>query len=158
MRMRTSWVTLGIVAVAALAISSAQTDNPRVGSWELNVAKSKYSPGPAPKSHQLKIEAAGQAEKVTSEQVAADGTKLVVEYMAEYDGKPHPIKGSPTADTVTLKRVDAHTSERVDSKAGKTVTTYQRVVSKDGKTMTVTIKGVDVKGQSVNNVVLFEKK
>ena len=50
------------------------------------------------------------------------------------------------------------TTERVDSKGGKTVTTYTRVVSKDGKTMTVTVKGTDAKGQAVSNVVVFEKK
>lgn len=158
MRARASWATLGVVVLAAVAVTVAQTDNPRVGTWELNVAKSKYSPGPAPKSQALKVEAAGKGEKVTSEQVTADGTKLVVEYTAEYDGKPHPLKGSPTADTVTLKRIDTHTTERVDSKGGKTLSTLRRVVSKDGKTMTVTITGTDAKGQAVNNVVVFEKK
>ena len=158
MSARTSWTTLGMILAAAVVVGVAQTVDPRVGTWQLNVAASKYSPGPAPKSHQLKIEAAGKAEKVTSEQVTADGTKLVVEYTAEYDGKPHPIKGSAAADSVTLKRIDAHTTDRVDSKGGKTVTTYHRVVSKDGKTMTVTIKGSDATGKAVNNVVVFEKK
>ena len=157
MRARAAWAVLGVVVVAA-AVVAAQADNPRIGTWELNVAKSKYSPGPAPKSHVLKIEAAGKGEKVTSEQSTADGTKIAVEYSAEYDGKPHPIKGSASADSVTLKRIDAHTTERVDSKGGKTVTTYHRVVSKDGKTMTVTIKGTDATGKAVNNVVVFEKK
>jgi len=158
MSVQTSWTTLGVILVAAVAVSVAQTVDPRVGTWQLNVAASKYSPGPAPKSQVLTIEAAGKGEKVRSESVSASGAKTSTEYSADFDGKPQPLKGSETADMVTLKRVDTHTTVRVDSKAGKTVTTYQRVVSKDGKTMTVTIKGVDAKGQSVNNVVVFEKK
>ncbi len=59
---------------------------------------------------------------------------------------------------VTLKRIDANTTERVDSKGGKTVTTYHRVVSKDGKTMTVTAKGTNAQGQATTNVIVFEKQ
>ncbi len=157
MRARTSWAALGVI-LAAAALVSAQTVDPRVGTWNLNVAKSKYAPGPAPKSQVLTIEAAGKGEKVKSEIVTAAGETTVTEYTADFDGKPHPLKGSDTADTVTIKRVDSHTTERVDSKGGKTVATYHRVVSKDGKTMTVTIKGTDAKGQATNNVVVFEKK
>jgi len=157
MRARASWATLGVI-LSAVAVIVAQTVDPRVGTWELNVAKSKYSPGPAPKSQTLKIEVAGKGEKVTSEIVSADGAKTTTEYTAEFDGKPHPLKGSDSADMVTLKRVDTHTTERVDSKGGKTVTTYRRSVSKDGKTMTVTVKGTDASGKPTNNVVVFEKK
>ncbi len=147
----------GVVLVAGLSILSAQGADPRVGSWHLNVAKSKYSPGPAPKSQMLKIEAAGKGEKVTSETISATGDKTVTEYTAEFDGKPHPLKGSAVADMVTLKRVDSNTTERVDSKGGKTMATYHRVVSTDGKTMTVTIKGTNAQGQAISNVIVFEK-
>jgi hypothetical protein len=154
MRACSSALTLGVILVAAV---SAQSANPRIGTWHLNVAKSTYTPGPAPKSQVLTIEAAGAGEKVTSESVSATGAKSVSVYTANYDGKPYPITGSETADTVTLKRVDANTSERTDSKGGKAVQTLIRVVSKDGKTMTVTIKGTNAQGQAVNNVVVFEK-
>jgi hypothetical protein len=147
---------VGVIFFAAIAVSAQGTD-PRLGSWHVNVAKSKYSPGPAPKSQTLKVEASGKGEKVTSEIVSASGEKTVTEYAAEFDGKPHPLKGSPTADMVTLKRIDSHTTERVDSKGGKTVMTYHRVVSKDGKTMTVSSKGTNAQGQAVDNMIVFEK-
>ncbi|HZM93366.1 MAG TPA: hypothetical protein VFB92_08100 [Vicinamibacterales bacterium] len=156
--MRRVSLTLGVALCAGFVLLSAQGTNPRVGSWQINIAKSKYDPGPAPKSQNLTIEAAGEGEKVTSETVTADGSKTSMEYTANYDGKPYPIKGSPTADMVVLKRVDSHTTERVDSRGGKTVQTFTRVVSKDGKTMTVTIKGTNAQGKPVHNVVVFEKK
>jgi hypothetical protein len=157
MRARSTALTLGVILVAAVPVVSAQGANHRIGTWHLNVAKSTYSPGPAPKSQVLTIEAAGAGEKVTSESVSATGAKTVSVYTANYDGKPYPITGSETADTVTLKRVDANTSERTDIKGGKTVATLVRTVSTDGKTMTVTIKGTNAQGRTVNNVVVFEK-
>jgi len=157
MRAGSSALTFGVILVTAVAVVSAQGANPRIGTWHLNVAKSTFSPGPAPKSQVLTIKAAGAGEKVTSESVLATDAKTVSVYTANYDGKPYPITGSETADTVTLKRVDANTSERTDSKGGKAVQTLIRVVSKDGKTMTVTIKGTNAQGQAVNNVVVFEK-
>jgi hypothetical protein len=153
-----SALTVGVIVVAGLSILSAQGADPRVGSWQLNVAKSKYTPGPAPRSQTLKIDVAGKGEKVTSESVSATGDRTVTEYTADYDGKPHPLKGSAVADMVTLKRIDSHTTERVDSKGGKTMMTYNRVVSGDGKTMTVTTKGTNAQGQRTSSVVVFEKK
>jgi hypothetical protein len=158
MRAVTSSLTLGVILAAAGALVAAQATNPRIGTWQLNVAKSKYSPGPAPKSQTLTIEAAGEGEKVTSEMVSASGQKTTVAYSAAYDGKPQPIKGSEIADTVALKRIDANTTERTDSKNGKAVQTFTRVVSKDGKTMTVTVKGTNAQGQPVHNVAVFEKR
>lgn len=158
MRSVTSSLTLGVILTAAAALISAQGTNPRVGTWELNVAKSKYSPGPAPKSQTLKIEAAGDAEKVTSEIVSATGNRSTTTYAAPYDGKPHPLNGSELADSVAIKRIDDYTSERTDTRAGKVVQTYTRVVSKDGKTMTVTVKGTNTQGQPVSNVIVFEKR
>jgi hypothetical protein len=146
-----------VIVVMGLSVLSAQGTDARVGSWNLNVAKSKYTPGPAPKSQTLKIEAVGKGEKVTSETVTDTGAKTVTEYTAGYDGKPHPLKGSAVADMVTLTRIDSHTTERIDSKNGKTVVTYHRTVSKDGKTMTVTSKGTDAQGRATSNVIVFEK-
>jgi hypothetical protein len=154
----------GLVAVLSgvlgtgLADVSAQAKDPRVGDWKLNVEKSKYSPGPAPQSQTLKIEAVGQGEKVTSEAIAKDGTKTTTVYTANFDGKDSPITGAPNSETVTLKRLDARTTERTDKKGGKVTQVLKRVVSEDGKTMTVTVKGTNAKGETIDNVVVFEKQ
>ena len=137
---------------------SAQAADPIVGTWKLNVAKSTYSPGPAPKSLTAKIEAAGEGEKVTADGVRGDDTPIQVVYTAQYDGKDHPITGSPMADTVSLKRLDANTTERTDKKGGKVVQTLTRKLSSDGKTMTVTIKGIDAEGRPINNLAVLEKQ
>src|ERR1700732_1678578 len=50
-------LALGMVAAVA-PITSAQTD-PHVGTWKLDVTKSKFTPGPAPKSETFTYEADG---------------------------------------------------------------------------------------------------
>src|ERR1700723_1636024 len=55
------------VAIAFLAFVGCSTlhaqSNPLVGTWELNTAKSKYDPGPIPKSLTRTVEAQGDGEK-----------------------------------------------------------------------------------------------
>jgi len=130
MRSRWRMVTLGVVLAlgvvlgADIATLSAQASDPRIGTWKLNVAKSKYSPGPAPQSLTLKVEPSGQGgEKVTAEFVNADGTRTTVQYTeANFDGKDYPLTGSQFgADTVSLKRIDTRTTERTDKKGGKVI-------------------------------------
>ena len=135
----------------------AQARDPRTGTWQLNIAKSTYKPGPAPKSQTVRVEPSGQGERVRSEAVNINGTRVVTEYTAAFDGTDYPLKGSPVANAVSLKRIDARTTERVDKKDGHIVLVYKRVVSDDGKTMTVTVNGVNAQGQQVSNVVVFER-
>jgi hypothetical protein len=158
-------VTVAAVMILSAILSadvtnlSAQDKDPRVGTWKLNVANSKYNPGPAPQSQTLKIEASGKGEKVTSEVVGADGKRTTSTYTANFDGKDYPLSGSALgADKVSLKRIDARTTERTDKKDGKLIQTLSRVVSQDGKTMTVTGKGTNAEGKPFNNVVVFDKQ
>jgi hypothetical protein len=78
-----------------------------------------------------------RGEKVTSEVVNADGTSTTTQYTANFDGKDYPLTGSLIADMVSLKRIDARTTERTDKKGGTVAQTIRRVVSADGKTMNV---------------------
>ena len=157
--LRTLQCGLAFAAAAAFMTGAwAKGADPIVGTWKLSVDKSKYSPGPAPKSMTLKIEAAGKGVHLTSEGVGADDKPTATEYTANYDGKDYPLKGSPVADTVSLKRINARTVRRTDKKDGKVVQTLTRVMDKDGKTFTVTTKGKNAKGEAVHNVTVFEKQ
>jgi hypothetical protein len=154
-----------VSSVACLGLSSfligaafAQSD-PQVGVWRLNVAKSKYSPGPAPKSATTRIEAAGAGTKVIVDQELADGTMRHWEFTVSYDGKDSPVTGNnPNADMVARTRTNATTVQTISKKGGKVTTTQTSAVSSDGKTRTVTTKGVDASGQQVNNVAVYEKQ
>jgi len=152
-------LAIGVVLGIGVVDLSAQMNDPRIGTWKLNVAKSTYSPGPAPQSLMVKVEAAGQGEKVTADFVNADGTRTTTLYTANFDGKDSPLTGSLAGvDMVSLKRIDAQTTERTDKKGDKVVQVLARVVSPDGKTMTVTTKGTNAQGQAVNNVAVYDKQ
>ena len=127
------------------------------GTWKLNVAKSKYDPGPPPKESATKIEAVPGGLKFTVDGVNAEGKPTHFEWTAKFDGKDVPVKGDPNRDTAALKKVDDHTFEIVNKKDGKVTTTNRIVVSRDGKTRTVTATGTNAKGQKVNNTAVYEK-
>ena len=154
-----SAAVVGVFTMALAGALLAQAADPQIGTWKLNVAKSTFSPGPAPKSGTTKIEAAGAGAKLIVDQTAADGAARHWEFTADYDGKDVPITGNnPDADTVARTRVNANTVETISKKAGKVVTTQQSTVSADGKTRTVTTKGVNAAGKTVNNVAVYERQ
>jgi hypothetical protein len=150
-------LAIGVFALAVLA--TAQSKDPFVGTWRLNVEKSKYTPGPAPKSITSTYEAAGKGYKVSVKNEPASGPVQQYSYTSNLDGTDSPITGNnPNADTISVKRIDANTLETVNKKGGKVTTTQRNVVSADGKTRTVTTTGMDAQGQKVNSVGVFEKQ
>ena len=150
-------LTAGVLMVAVMG--TAQSKDPFVGTWRLNIAKSKYSPGPPPKSQVATYETAGQGYKVSVKIEPATGSAQEWSYTSNLDGKDTPITGNnPNADTNAVKRIDAHTLESVMKKGGKITTTQRNVISADGKTRTVTTTGTDGQGQKVNNVAVLEKQ
>ena len=131
-----------VALLVASSVLSAQATNPRYGTWKLDPAKSKYEGAAAsPKARTVTIQPSGDGEKTSSETVLPDGTTRTAEFTASYDGKDYPVVGSPQVDTVSLRRVDAHTTERTDKKGGQPFATFKIVVSPDGKTMTVSASG-----------------
>jgi hypothetical protein len=148
-----------VALVAFAALSSAQSKDPFIGTWRMNVAKSKYTPGPTPKSVTSTYEAVGQGYRVSVKNEPATGPVQQYSYTSNLDGKDVPVTGNnPNADTIAVRRIDANTLETVNKKGGKTTTTQKNVVSADGKTRTVTTTGTDGTGQKINNVAVFEKQ
>lgn len=144
------------IAVATLLVASATPvlAQSNMGTWVANVAKSTYSPDPAPKSSTLTIAASG----VTVDLVPATGPAQRWTYGGTYDGKPVPVTGHPNADTATRKRLNPTTTETTFTKGGKVTSVNTSVVAADGKTMTITAKGTTAQGQPMLNVQVYEKK
>jgi len=151
-------VALGLVVVLA-GTALAQPSDPSIGTWKVNIARSKYIAGTLPKSATVKTEAAGAGVKVTVDPVGADGTVSHWAYTANNDGKDNPITGNcGYGDMVARTRVDANTYRLVYKKDGKVTTTQTTVVSSDGKTRTTTSTGTSAKGNAVNSVVVYDKQ
>jgi len=137
----------------------AQSQESLFGSWKMNVAKSKYSPGPAPKSSSSKYEAFEGGVKLTVDTVPVQGETQHWEVSGKFDGKDNPVKGNnPDGDTVAFSKTDARTYELVQKKAGKTTVNAHIVVAADGKTRTVTQTGKNGQGQTINHSQFYEKQ
>ena len=155
----------GFLLIAAVAIVSvpaaAQAQDPWVGTWKLNLAKSKYEPANlAPKRQTITQDAvADGGMKTVVDAVDAQGKTSHQEYTTMFDGKPTDIKGAPDANTTRVyKRIDSRTYEYVQSVSGKPTVTSRTVVAADGKTRTITTTGKNVQGQTVNNVAMYERQ
>src|SRR5260370_22068512 len=127
------------------------------GTWKLNEAKSKFSPG-APKNTTVVYEAAGDSVKVTVDGVGADGKPSHNEWTGKFDGKDSPVTGDSSADTSSYKRVDAHTLKLTNKKGDKVTMSGTATVSADGKTRTVTISGTDASGKKVSATAVYDKQ
>ena len=150
-------VTTTLVAALAVFVATAAAGE-HSGRWKLNPAKSKYSPGPAPKNLTETIALDENSYKVEANGTAADGKPMHIEFNAKFDGKDYPMIGVPWADMVSVKWIDAHTPEAIQKKGGQVSMTITCKVSTDGKTRTRTLKGKDEQGRNVNNVVVFERQ
>ena len=150
-------VTKLIVGLTLTAIGAFAADN-SLGTWKLNMNKSKFSPSAPVKSLTTTREAAGGGVKATSTGEQADGTAINASYTATYDGKESPVTGAPY-DTIAIKQVNANTFTFTQKKKdGKYSVTGRSVISKDGKTMTNTLKGTNADGKAYNATMVYDKQ
>lgn len=148
-----------ILAAVASAPALAQNDA-FLGTWKLNVAKSKFTNPPAPKELTRKLEAEGDSIKYTYSGTAADGSAISYGFTVKYDGKDYAVTGSMPggADMIAIKKTGPHSLAASQKKGGKEIGTAKVELSKDGKSATVTAKGKDESGKVVGYVSVYDKE
>jgi hypothetical protein len=149
--------TVLALGVGAVAYAAGAADS-SIGTWTLNLAKSKYSPGPAPKSMTRTYAQTAEGITVTVGGVAADGSPISGQSTFKYDGKDYAFTGTPNYDTVSIKKVNGSTVKVVLKKAGKVVGSTTRTVSGQGKVMTLSTKGTNAKGIAYDDVAVYDKQ
>src|SRR5438552_17542184 len=92
--MTRSTVVAGVLVMAAADPVVMGQTKPQIGTWKMNMAKSKFSSGTGFKSATSKIEGASGGVKHTVDSVYADGTSRRYEYTTAYDGKDVPVIGN----------------------------------------------------------------
>ena len=132
--------------------------DPVVGTWKLNIAKSKFDPGPPPRSQTRTYEALPGGMKVTLRTVTAGGDSTVIELPQNLDGKDYPVMGPGPADAIVMTKIDDQTAGAILKHGDTTVGESRRIVSADGKTLTVTYKGTDPEGLMVNNTAVYDRQ
>ncbi len=158
MRIR-SVVVAAVALVCAVAFAQNAFAQDPVGVWKMNPAKSKFS-GAAPKSITLTITTASAGSfKSVIDTVPATGAATHSEVTFMFDGKDHPVKGNPNADTQSYtKGADANHWTVVGKKGGKVMITTQVAMAADGKSRTRTQTGIDALGNKVDNMIWDDKQ
>jgi hypothetical protein len=146
------------VASAAFSQAIAPQSDPLIGTWKLNLSKSKYTPGPAPQSSTMHYEAVGDGFKDTVTGVDAQGRPTTSVFSMIYDGEFRPTTGVTGYDASAFTRIDDHTILYVRTLRGKVVASGTRVMSPDGKTLTFTGIGLNANGKRYDNVVVMDKQ
>ena len=154
MKAKTIVLTLALCFVAATVCFA---DDVFTGTWKLNEAKSKLTPG-GPKNNLVVYEATGDSVKITVDGTDSDGKPTHNEWTGKFDGKDYPVTGDPSSDARSYKMVNDHTLSFTNKKDGKVTLTGRIVVAADGKSRTVTVSGTDSKGTKFTSTAVYDKQ
>src|SRR6266850_4496388 len=124
-------VILLTLAALFVGVTVCLADNPQMGTWKLNEAKSKISPG-ATKNTTVVYEAAGDSVKVTVDGVDGDGNPSHNEWTGKFDGKFYAVTGDPTSDMRSYRKINNHTMTLTGKKGRKITLTGRVTVSANG--------------------------
>jgi hypothetical protein len=153
-------VLIVLVGFALDGAVRAQAPQELFGTWKLNPAKSKYSPGPAPKSMTITYSPAGFGRfgmKIVVDVVPAEGAPQHWEMTPMYDGKDHRVTGNPEADTISIKRISDTKGESTFKKGGKVMAVIVRTLSADARTLMIESKGTTADGKPRHDIAVYEK-
>lgn len=148
-----------LLTLAALFASATVclAQNPHMGTWKLNEAKSKFSPG-ASKNHTVVYEAAGDSVKVIVDGVDGAGNSTHNEWTGKFDRKFYPVTGDPISDMRSYRKINNRTLALTGKKDGKVTLTGRIVASANGRTRTITTTGTDSQGKRFSNRAVYDKE
>jgi len=144
-------ITLAVLFVGGTV---ALADNPQMGTWKLNEAKSKFAPG-ATKNTTVVYETAGDNVKVTVDGVDGAGNPSHNEWTGKFDNKFYAVTGDPTSDQRSYRKINNRVLVFTGKKDGKISLTGRVVVSANGRVRTVTTTAA---GSKVSNRAVYDKQ
>jgi hypothetical protein len=160
------WFTRRVPIVLAMCLLPAMTSvalaqqDAHVGTWELNLEKSTFDPGPPPRRQSLWYKAEGKGLTALLQGIDAAGKPISLDpsnLVINFDGRDHPT-ARVNYDSSAWTRISSNKYVVNRKKAGKVVLTSTNVVSDDGRTMTITTKGIGEDGRPVNNLRVYDKR
>ncbi len=155
MKTQTVGLILALCFVAGATCFAA--DDPQIGTWKLNEAKSKLTRD-AGKNTTVVYEAAGDQVKVVIDGTDKDGKPTHNEWTGKFDGKDYAVTGDPKSDMRSYKKVDDHSLAFTVKKDGKTTVTGRIVVAADGKSRMVTAHGAGEQGKKSKEKAAYDKQ
>jgi hypothetical protein len=148
-----------LLAVFGLAGSLWAAD-PNVGTWKLNLAKSKLLPSTqAPvKEETIVVREIGDQFEITIAGTRTDGSTISSKGTNPKQGGVTQGAAIPKDFMVMVTMISPNEWYNTYLQNGKQIRVGHFVISKDGKTMTDTGKGFDDKGKPVESLAVFDKQ
>jgi hypothetical protein len=144
-----------VLCFVGLAASFAE--NPNMGTWKLNEAKSKIPAGMM-KNTMVVYSADGDNIKVVTDGTDGKGNPMHTEWTGKFDGKDYPLSGDPTADSRSYKKLNERILTLANMKDGNVTTSGRIVVSADGKTRKLTVSAKDSAGKQITSTAIYDKQ
>lgn len=141
-------ILLSLMAVAFGSSLIAQ-DEPFLGKWELNLAKSSITRGGPPKSETIENVAETGGFKSTLTSVTARGSGAEIHHYI-FDGAFHQTEGGDPRE-LSFKRVDRRNIDSDTRRNGQITVKRHFQLSDDGRTMTIVASGTSGGGQKYEN-------
>lgn len=146
-----------LTIMLGFAVGLTAADDPLMGTWKLNVSKSKLAPT-RQRNIMRKHEPIQGGMKVTFTGSDANNKATEWSFSAKFDGKEYPVTGQAPFDVISLKRLDPYTVEGTSKKDGHLALAFRWQVSKDGQTLTRTDKRTYPPKQAGTSTETYEKQ
>ena len=146
------------ILLCLLVLTFGFAQNPNMGTWKLNEAKSKIPAGVGKATTVVYAASPGDTIKVTTDGVDASGQPAHSEWTGKFDAKPYPVTGDPNADYRAYKPKGDRTLLLANMKGDKTVSNGKIELAKDGKSRTVEITYFGEKKQKTHARYAYDKQ
>ena len=145
------------VCVCLFAVAMYAADNPNMGTWKLNEAKSKIPAGTT-KNTTVVYSADGDDIKVTTDGVDGKGQSAHSEWVGKFDGKDYPVTGGDAGTTRSYKVINDRKMELTNKVNGKETLHGTIEVAKDGKSRVVDLESTDADGKKMKSKGVYDKE
>jgi hypothetical protein len=139
------------------SLLAASTADPVLGVWKLNLSRSRFNPGPAPRSQTRSYIQTPNGIQVTIRSVDLKGRSATIEFPEKYDGKDYAVQGSDVADALAMVRINDYMAEATMKHGGTVVATARRLITDEGKTLVISFKQFST-DQPVDNELVYERQ
>jgi hypothetical protein len=156
--LRSASLTVLVATVVVAAHAHGAQVSSYLGSWQLDVGRSTFDPGPPLKSELRTYERSGADYKVTLTLQSADGQHHTSASTYRLDGKPYAVSGNPNYDSMSARRINARETRGIEWRDGKAVGQLIDVVAPDGKSRTITQTVSTRSGRQQHNVMVFLRR
>jgi hypothetical protein len=157
--MRWAAAIAAMLMLAAAATAAGAADDPFLGIWRLDLAKSTIAHNPGVKSKEFVLSPTADGVMITETlEIVGDPEKHVTHLPYTY-GKPVPQPG-PGFDALLVERTDSHTATWTVMLKGQPLSRLAVVVSPDGKEMAFryVLRTSDPTGETLKDRMVYVRQ